>query len=74
MNSSIVEFNGLRIILGLAKILLLSIWIVAIEEELEHAIFKAGGILDSNYGHLQKVAWARSSRTDKGVSYILFYI
>ncbi|XP_043808883.1 putative tRNA pseudouridine synthase isoform X3 [Manihot esculenta] len=38
-----------------------------IEEELEHAIFKAGGILDSNYGHLQKVAWARSSRTDKGV-------
>ncbi|XP_021601021.1 putative tRNA pseudouridine synthase isoform X2 [Manihot esculenta] len=37
-----------------------------IEEELEHAIFKAGGILDSNYGHLQKVAWARSSRTDKG--------
>ncbi|KAJ9167482.1 hypothetical protein P3X46_022133 [Hevea brasiliensis] len=38
-----------------------------IEAELEHAIFKAGGILDSNYGNLQKIAWARSSRTDKGV-------
>ncbi|KAJ9167483.1 hypothetical protein P3X46_022133 [Hevea brasiliensis] len=37
-----------------------------IEAELEHAIFKAGGILDSNYGNLQKIAWARSSRTDKG--------
>lgn len=41
---------------------------VAIEGELETAIFKAGGILDSNYGDLQKVGWARSSRTDKGVS------
>ncbi|CAN1180113.1 Putative tRNA pseudouridine synthase [Linum perenne] len=38
-----------------------------VEAELEDAIFKAGGILESNYGHLNKVAWARSSRTDKGV-------
>ncbi|KAI9110563.1 hypothetical protein K1719_018429 [Acacia pycnantha] len=38
-----------------------------IEKELETAIFKAGGILDSNYGDLYKVAWGRSSRTDKGV-------
>ncbi|XP_015573835.1 putative tRNA pseudouridine synthase isoform X2 [Ricinus communis] len=38
-----------------------------IEAELECAIFKAGGILDSNYGNLHKIAWARSSRTDKGV-------
>ncbi|XP_078445537.1 pseudouridine synthase family protein isoform X2 [Wolffia australiana] len=38
-----------------------------IEGELETAIFKAGGILESNYGHLQKVGWGRSSRTDKGV-------
>uniref|UniRef100_A0A803PWZ1 Pseudouridine synthase I TruA alpha/beta domain-containing protein n=1 Tax=Cannabis sativa TaxID=3483 RepID=A0A803PWZ1_CANSA len=38
-----------------------------IEKELETAIFKAGGIRDSNYGNLQKIAWARSSRTDKGV-------
>ncbi|XP_035546322.1 putative tRNA pseudouridine synthase [Juglans regia] len=38
-----------------------------IEEELEMAIFKAGGIRDSNYGNLQKISWARSSRTDKGV-------
>ncbi|EXB28415.1 Putative tRNA pseudouridine synthase [Morus notabilis] len=39
----------------------------AIEKELETAIFKAGGIRDSNFGDLQKIAWARSSRTDKGV-------
>ncbi|XP_024028196.1 putative tRNA pseudouridine synthase [Morus notabilis] len=38
-----------------------------IEKELETAIFKAGGIRDSNFGDLQKIAWARSSRTDKGV-------
>ncbi|XP_059430319.1 putative tRNA pseudouridine synthase isoform X2 [Corylus avellana] len=38
-----------------------------IEGELEGAIFKAGGISDSNYGNLYKIAWARSSRTDKGV-------
>ncbi|CAN0903775.1 Putative tRNA pseudouridine synthase [Linum grandiflorum] len=38
-----------------------------VEAELEDAIFNAGGILESNYGHLNKVAWARSSRTDKGV-------
>ncbi|KAL5974727.1 hypothetical protein ACLOJK_031397, partial [Asimina triloba] len=40
--------------------------IVAIEAELEAAIFKAGGILGSNYGDLHKIGWARSSRTDKG--------
>ncbi|XP_022732372.1 putative tRNA pseudouridine synthase [Durio zibethinus] len=39
----------------------------AIENELETAIFKAGGIRESNYGDLHKIAWARSSRTDKGV-------
>ncbi|XP_022154872.1 putative tRNA pseudouridine synthase isoform X2 [Momordica charantia] len=38
-----------------------------IEQELEAAIFKAGGIRDSNYGNLYKISWARSSRTDKGV-------
>ncbi|XP_061354294.1 putative tRNA pseudouridine synthase [Gastrolobium bilobum] len=38
-----------------------------IEKELENAIFKAGGIRDSNFGDLQKIGWARSSRTDKGV-------
>ncbi|PUZ41185.1 hypothetical protein GQ55_9G484100 [Panicum hallii var. hallii] len=38
-----------------------------IESVLESAIFKAGGILESNYGKLQKVGWERSSRTDKGV-------
>lgn len=38
-----------------------------VENELETAIFKAGGIRDSNYGDLHKIAWARSSRTDKGV-------
>ncbi|XP_006651355.1 putative tRNA pseudouridine synthase [Oryza brachyantha] len=38
-----------------------------IESVLETAIFKTGGILESNYGKLQKVGWERSSRTDKGV-------
>ncbi|XP_024544209.1 putative tRNA pseudouridine synthase [Selaginella moellendorffii] len=38
-----------------------------IEADLDKAIYKAGGILDSNYGHHMKVGWARSSRTDKGV-------
>ncbi|KAL5582896.1 hypothetical protein UlMin_015338 [Ulmus minor] len=38
-----------------------------IEKELETAIFEAGGIRESNFGDLQKIAWARSSRTDKGV-------
>ncbi|XP_047330568.1 putative tRNA pseudouridine synthase [Impatiens glandulifera] len=38
-----------------------------IEKELENAIFKAGGIRDSNFGNLNKIGWTRSSRTDKGV-------
>lgn len=38
-----------------------------IEGELESAIYKAGGIRDSNFGNLQKIGWAKSSRTDKGV-------
>ena len=45
---------------------ILSIYI-AIEQELETAIFKAGGILESNLGSLEKIKWMRSSRTDKGV-------
>lgn len=47
---------------------------VAIEAELESAIYKAGGILDSNFGHLHKVGWARSSRTDKGVRLITWHL
>jgi hypothetical protein len=44
---------------------------VAIEKELETAIFKVGGIRDSNFGDLDKIKWGRSSRTDKGVSNLL---
>ncbi|GLJ16514.1 hypothetical protein SUGI_0282100 [Cryptomeria japonica] len=40
---------------------------VTIEGELERAILKAGGMLESNYGNLHKIGWRRSSRTDKGV-------
>lgn len=40
---------------------------MTIEGELERAIFKAGGMLESNYGDLHKIGWRRSSRTDKGV-------
>lgn len=39
----------------------------SIEEELEKALYRVGGILDSNFGNLNKIGWARSSRTDKGV-------
>ncbi|PRW32888.1 tRNA pseudouridine synthase [Chlorella sorokiniana] len=38
-----------------------------IEDALEEAIFKAGGILASNRGQPSKVSWSRSSRTDKSV-------
>ena len=44
---------------------------VAIEKELETAIFMAGGMRDSNFGDLNKVKWGRSSRTDKGVGNLL---
>eukprot|EP00026_Physarum_polycephalum_P000491 Phypoly_transcript_00492.p1 GENE.Phypoly_transcript_00492~~Phypoly_transcript_00492.p1 ORF type:complete len:1513 (+),score=402.57 Phypoly_transcript_00492:101-4639(+) len=38
-----------------------------IEKDLEEAIFKMGGILETNHGNLDRVQWARGSRTDKGV-------
>ncbi|KAJ4978312.1 hypothetical protein NE237_009092 [Protea cynaroides] len=41
--------------------------ISTIDAELETAIYKAGGIQDSNFGDLHKIGWDRSSRTDKGV-------
>ncbi len=49
------------------------VWLIyicpAIEDELEQAIYKAGGIIESNFGNLSKISWARSSRTDKGVCF-----
>ncbi|KAI3806260.1 hypothetical protein L1987_22159 [Smallanthus sonchifolius] len=39
----------------------------AIEKELETAIHKAGGIRDSNFGDLQKIAWATSNQIDDEV-------
>ncbi|KNA08935.1 hypothetical protein SOVF_158230 [Spinacia oleracea] len=41
--------------------------IPTIEEALENALYQAGAINDTNFGNLNKIAWARSSRTDKGV-------
>lgn len=41
--------------------------IKTIEEELEEAIYKMGGISEQNHGTLNKIRWSRSSRTDKGV-------
>ncbi|KAL3892962.1 MAG: hypothetical protein SGPRY_014610 [Prymnesium sp.] len=38
-----------------------------VEEALELAIHRAGGISDENVGTLQKVGWSRAGRTDKGV-------
>jgi len=40
---------------------------ITIEDELENAILKTGGMLESNYGNLHKNRSKRSSRTDKGV-------
>lgn len=34
---------------------------------MEDALYSAGMILETNYGHLEKIGWSRSSRTDKGV-------
>ncbi|PRP85926.1 hypothetical protein PROFUN_06048 [Planoprotostelium fungivorum] len=39
-----------------------------IDEDLEKAIIKAGGIREENLDDLQKIAWTRAARTDKGVS------
>ena len=38
-----------------------------IEAALEGALAKAGRVLESNVGAHHKMAWTRSSRTDKGV-------
>lgn len=41
--------------------------VVTIESVLEKALFDSGYIRESNYGDLEKIGWARCSRTDKGV-------
>ncbi|KAI9911819.1 hypothetical protein PsorP6_009650 [Peronosclerospora sorghi] len=41
--------------------------VITIEEELRHAVFKAGAMRESNFEDLGKIDWSRSSRTDKGV-------
>ncbi|ETW00950.1 tRNA pseudouridine(38-40) synthase [Aphanomyces invadans] len=38
-----------------------------VEHAVREALFKAGCILESNYGDMSKIGWSRSSRTDKGV-------
>ena len=38
-----------------------------VEDVLEEAIYRSGGILESNRGMLGKINWSRSSRTDKRV-------
>lgn len=40
---------------------------ITIEGFLERALFLAGGIQEANYGTLQKIAWTRAARTDRGV-------
>ena len=42
-------------------------FVAAVEDVLETALYNAGMIRESNYGELSKIKWARSSRTDKGV-------
>ncbi|CEO97565.1 unnamed protein product (mitochondrion) [Plasmodiophora brassicae] len=38
-----------------------------VEDEVERALYDVGCIRDSNFGHLDKIGWSRSSRTDAGV-------
>lgn len=38
-----------------------------VEAELERALFLAGGIIEQNYGYMQKIQWTRAARTDRGV-------
>ena len=40
---------------------------ITVEGVLERALFLAGGIQEANYGTLQKIAWTRAARTDRGV-------
>jgi len=39
----------------------------SIEDVLEEAVHKVGGIADSNYHDFHKISWTRAARTDKGV-------
>ena len=38
-----------------------------IEDVVEEAVYKVGGIADSNYRDFHKISWTRAARTDKGV-------
>lgn len=44
-----------------------TVFVPTIEYELEKALYSAGFIRESNYQQFHKIAWGRSSRTDKGV-------
>lgn len=39
----------------------------SVEAELERALFLAGGIIESNFGYMNKIQWTRAARTDRGV-------
>lgn len=41
--------------------------VITIEAVLEKSLFLAGGIQEHNFGNLQKLAWSRAARTDRGV-------
>ena len=58
----LVAYNGAKYS-GLQK----NPHVSTIEEALEAAIHRAGGISDDNVGVLQKISWSRAGRTDKGV-------
>jgi len=40
---------------------------LSIESFLERALLLCGGIIEQNYGNLQKIGWTRAARTDRGV-------
>ena len=40
---------------------------VTVEQELERALFLAGGIQECNFGYMHKIQFSRAARTDRGV-------
>jgi len=40
---------------------------ITVEAVLEKCLFLAGGIIEKNFGNIQKINWSRTARTDKGV-------
>ena len=59
------DYHGLQMIDPAVK---------TIEREVENALYSIGCILPTNRQQLDRIGWSRSSRTDKGSKYMIYYI